>query len=154
MSLSSFVQRIARTIVPAAARYNGVALEGGHWTDHSPIATSVTLTAGAAWVFGAKATLLAAAATDLWVEGLVVSQPSAANQEYHVAITMEAGVAVPAAAQIEAIVPILMGAATIAEFVKVDPPVYIPAGQRIAAALAEQTGAKTLNVWAIHSANK
>ena len=164
MSLGAFVGRIARTIIPQASVWwpTGVAtgaLTGGHHIDHSPAldAAGPATGPGTAWTWSPMIALLATALTDLWVEGVVVTEASVINAEYHIGITMATGAGVLNPLLAEAIVPYGSNAAAdLCQFIKIDPPVFIPVGQRIAFAVAGDTAAKsaTINCWAIHSENK
>lgn len=105
--------------------------------------------------YGAVAALLAATGnlTDAWVEALVVHTPSSAKVDFLVALTSAA--AITAAAQIEAEVPVHVGAVTDELVIPVKPPAFFPAGTLIGAALqsaiAGGTAGKSLNVWAVIS---
>lgn len=137
MSLSAFVKRLVSNVVPTQSRASG----GPYITCAPANAAFKQLQAHAtkgisAW--GNMVELLSATAntTDCWVEAVMINQATAA-MELNVAITMETGTGAPTAAQIEAIVPAYVDTGAAGQvIVPVKPPVYIPAGNRIAAALA------------------
>lgn len=151
MSFVSTIERLIRTVTPLRRR--GL---GGPFIQVIPNGAAQQLplhmTPGiAAW--GALTQLLSATAntTDCWLETLVVSQATGAATEYNIGLTMEAGIAAPTVAQLEGCFGGFMGLTLDQHFHKIDPPIYIRQGQRIAAALA---GTKKVDVWVIISRNK
>ena len=157
MGLAAMIKRILISVTGMSTRAGG-----GTFITFVPTgagllgAASLTLTTNTAtaWAYGAIGALIAATAntTEGWIEGLVISVPSTATKEWCVAIT--SATAITAAAQIEAEVPMYIGIATDEIYVKLSPPVHIPANTVINAAAAGAVKNKTLNVYAVISRSK
>jgi hypothetical protein len=142
--LAAIIKRVHNNIVPTRNRVGG-----GTFVTCAPANAAFKQLAAHATAtltkFGGMIELLAATAntTDAWIEGLMVTESTTA-QEANIAITREAGTGAPTAAQIEAQIPVYVDAAAVGggQFVPVTPSIYIPAGSRIAAALAGTTTKK------------
>lgn len=153
MSAKRFIKRAFRSIVPLGTRATG-----GTYIEAAPANAAFKQLAahatGGISKWGKMIELLAATAntTDCWIETLHIGQITAASGEYNIALTRETGTGTPTAAQIEAVLPLWLNSA-IAGNIPIKPPIYIAAGQRIAAALAG-TATKKLTVVATISRNR
>ena len=135
MSLSQWIKRIIHSAVPTTVRAGG-----GTFITCAPANAALKQLAahatGGISKWGKMIELLAATANtaDGWIESLHVSQATAAG-EFNIALTQEAGTATPTAGLIQAQVPVYI-AAGVQNDIPIKPPIYVAAGQRIAAALA------------------
>jgi len=160
MGFISALKNLHHSLIPTENR-----ADGGTWTTNVPLLaaakqleqTDCAAGSGAAittsWMgFGGMVELLAATAntTECWIEAIEASNflteaPAAGAGTVDIAITMEAGTAVPTAAQVQAYVPFYLSCATggpFAKYVPLDPPIFIPRGQRIACAMNSSLASK------------
>lgn len=157
MSLPKFLLRTKKSITPTRNRATG-----GHFITIAPaIATTETqlpvhTTAPTIGNWGNMTQLLAATAnlTECWIEAIVLSQSTAAPGEVRVGVTVALGAGILVEANAEAVVGAYVNTAAAIPamaVVPLKPPVYIAAGNRIAAAVA---GVKKVDCYLIISRNK
>lgn len=154
MSLGQWVKRILKSSVPTAVRAGG-----GTFITCAPANAALKQLAahatGGISKWGKMIELLAATAntTDCWIESLHVSQATASG-EFNIALTQETGTATPTAGLIQAQLAAFVAAGTGGgQDMRISPPIYVAAGQRIAAALAG-TATKKVDVAVTISRNR
>lgn len=151
MGLKATLETVAKSITPIGRRQGR-----GAFIQCAPNGASKQLPGHATPAinkWGNLTELLSATAntTECWIEGIVVSQATAAA-EFFVGLSIEPGAAAPTVAEFQAVLAGYQGAAPLtSSYLPVRPPVHIPANTHIAAALA---GTKKVDCWVIISRNK
>ena len=160
MGLGASIKRTIHSVTPTSMRNTG-----GIFITHLPTgagtltADAVVPAAAGTFAYGAVKAVISATAntTECWVEGIVVSTPSAGLLDYYVAVTTATAIATGTAALpiIAAEVGGYIGLVTDYKYWPLGQRVFIPANVQLGVALATAgTGAKTLEVQLVISRNK
>jgi hypothetical protein len=155
--MMSFIKRALLSVVPTALRAVGgtfvtMVPTGAGIVQAAPL--TLTAHATAAWKYGGVGAMIAATAntTECWIEGVVVSNATAVNQQYFIAITTATGIT--AAAQVLAEVPADLPATTDQNVIPLGQRIRIPPNVPINCALACSSAGKSADVQLIVSRQK